>query len=166
MTGSREKGLKDGKGRRARKEVSAGGVVFRKLPDQPPLFLLIRDSYGHWGFPKGHLERGESAAQAAARETTEETGLTGLSLRGSLGAIDWYFRLRGRLIHKYCHFYLFESEGGDPVPQLDEGITECRWYRFEEAVTQLGYENARGILRLAGTVTDRLLAEPGAPERR
>jgi 8-oxo-dGTP pyrophosphatase MutT (NUDIX family) len=146
-----------GEGRaRAKKEISAGGVVFRRTPEDPIRFLLIRDSYGHWGFPKGHLERHEGAAEAAIRETHEETGLEGLRLHGPVATIDWYFRLRGRLIHKYCHFFLLESTTGEPTPQLDEGITECRWYPVEEALTQLGYENARTVLRKATELTQAL----------
>lgn len=141
--------VKGGRPRRAKREVSAGGVVFRRQADASLRFLLIRDSYGHWGFPKGHLERGESAATAAARETTEETGLGELRLATELETIDWYFRLRGKLIHKYCHFFLFESASGEPAPQLDEGITECAWFTLEDALGQLGYENARGVLRKA-----------------
>ncbi len=33
------------------------------------------------------------------------TGLTGLEVRAPIDTIDWYFRFRGRLIHKVCHFY-------------------------------------------------------------
>ncbi|MBX3146963.1 MAG: NUDIX hydrolase [Gemmatimonadales bacterium] len=152
-----------GRARRAKKEVSAGGVVFRRRADGPR-FLLIRDSYGHWGFPKGHLESGETPAQAAMRETTEETGLEALVLHRPLDTIDWYFRLRGKLIHKFCHFFLLESEVGEPTPQQDEGITECAWFTLDEAVAAIGYQNARGVLRGAGEVTRAVLegAEPGS----
>lgn len=152
-----------GRARRAKKEVSAGGVVFRRRTDGPR-FLLIRDSYGHWGFPKGHLESGETPAQAAMRETTEETGLGALVLHRPLDTIDWYFRLRGKLIHKFCHFFLLESEVGEPTPQQDEGITECAWFTLDEAVAAIGYQNARGVLRGAGEATRAVLegAEPGS----
>jgi len=113
--------------RRPELEVSAGGIVFRRLPELGPHFLLIRDSYDNWGFPKGHLEDGESPADAALRETAEETGLIGLVLRGPIRVIDWHFRFRGRHIHKYCHFFLLESPEGEPRPQADEGITDCQW---------------------------------------
>lgn len=150
-----ERGVKGGR-QRAKKEVSAGGVVIRRMPDDRLTVLLIRDSYGHWGFPKGHLEKGETAVAAAARETTEETGLDQLTLHGAIETIDWYFRLRGKLIHKYCHFFLFESSTGEAVPQADEGITECRWLSFEDAAVQLGYDNARGVLRRAAELTQTL----------
>ena len=154
--GNEQGSLRGGKPQRAKQEVSAGGVVFRRRSEQGLAFLLIRDSYGHWGFPKGHLERNESAAAAAARETTEETGLEELRLHGPIHTIDWYFRLRGKLIHKFCHFFLFESRTGEPTPQIDEGITECQWFTFDEAVAQLGYENAREVLRCAGELTKSL----------
>lgn len=144
--------------RRPEREVSAGGIVFRRSAEGEVRFLLIRDSYDNWGFPKGHLEDGESPAAAATRETAEETGLTDLKLQGPIRIIDWHFRFRGRYIHKYCHFFLFESADGEPVPQEDEGITACRWSPLEEALQGLSYENARGVLRRAGDMARTLVA--------
>ncbi|MFZ5624041.1 MAG: NUDIX hydrolase [Gemmatimonadota bacterium] len=144
--------------RRPEREVSAGGIVFRRLPDGTTHYLLIRDSYGNWGFPKGHLEEGESPAEAALRETAEETGLTPLVLHGPIRIIDWHFRFRGRHIHKYCHFFLFESPEGEVRPQLEEGITECRWVPLDEALATLSYDNARGVLRRAGEMARTLVA--------
>ena len=133
---------------RARKETSAGGVVFR-IHEGRALFLLIRDSYKNWGFPKGHLEAGEAAEAAALREVREETGLDGLELRGTVATIDWYFRFRGRLIHKVCHFFLMETEDEATSPQRAEGITACRWAPFEEAMAAISYANARDVLQRA-----------------
>ena len=65
---------------RAQRETSAGGVVYR-LHDGHALFLLIRDSYQNWGFPKGHLESGERAEEAALREVREETEIGRASCR-------------------------------------------------------------------------------------
>lgn len=132
----------------AREEVSAGGVVVRHDAAAPRV-LLIRDSYRNWGFPKGHLEEGEGAADAALREVAEETGLSDLTLRGELAAIDWHFRFRGRLVHKTCHFFLMETSDLSTCPQRAEGITACRWATFGEAETLVAYENAREVLRRA-----------------
>lgn len=132
----------------ATRETSAGGVVFR-LEDGTPLFLLIRDSYANWGFPKGHVERGESPEDAALREVREETGLSELSSCGLIDVIDWYFRFRGRLIHKSCHFYLMETSESNTAPQHAEGITACQWVTYGEAHEAVSYANAREVLRRA-----------------
>ncbi len=144
--------------KRADREVSAGGIVFRRDADGAPRFLLIKDSYHHWGFPKGHLEDGESPAFAATRETREETGLDQLVLQGPIRVIDWHFRFRGRYIHKYCHFFLFESPEGDATPQKAEGITAVRWELLDKALEVLSYDNARGVLRRAGEMARTLVA--------
>ena len=136
-----------------RHETSAGGVVFR-VADGRPLFLLIRDSYRNWGFPKGHLKRGEPADRAALREVEEETGLAGLSLCGQVDTIDWYFRFRGRLIHKICHFYLMESTSSATNPQREEGITACRWLPLDEALKLISYANARSVLQRAAELIE------------
>ena len=113
-------------------------------------FLLIRDPYENWGLPKGHIEGEETAQAAAVREVGEETGLVELIVIGELPTIDWYYRDRGRLVHKFCHFYLLESATGDAMPQLDEGITACLWHSFTSAMSTLSYDNAREVLRAAG----------------
>jgi 8-oxo-dGTP pyrophosphatase MutT (NUDIX family) len=133
---------------RAKEETSAGGVVVR-VDNGRAFFLLIRDSYKNWGFPKGHLEPGETPDAAALREVNEETGLGDLQLRGEISTIDWYFRFRGRLVHKVCHFYLMETATALTSPQRDEGITACRWEPFDRAAELISYENARAVLRRA-----------------
>src|SRR5262245_12523948 len=132
----------------AKHETSAGGVVFR-MDSGKPVFLLIQDSYGNWGFPKGHVERGERSETAAVREVMEETGLRALSAIGSIETIDWWFRLHGRLIHKDCEYFLMQAGAGEPSPQKSEGITACRWTPTDEAMQLIRYDNARGVLRRA-----------------
>ena len=144
--------------RKSERETSAGGIVFRRLPGGTLEFLLIKDSYQKWGFPKGHLEPGELPADAARRQTTEETGLVDLQLHGPIRIIDWHFRLRGRLIHKYCHFFLFEGREETARPQLDEGITACKWCPLPEAQETLSYDNARGVLKRAAEMASTLTA--------
>lgn len=132
----------------AKEETSAGGVVYR-LVEGAPLYLLIRDSYRNWGFPKGHVEEGEKPDGAALQEVSEETGLSDLAVRGLIETIDWHFRFRGRLIHKVCHFYLMETAESSTSPQRTEGITACRWLPFGAAEELISYANARDVLRKA-----------------
>lgn len=142
---AKQRKKRSGRSPRARLERSAGGVVLRRIEGEVHI-LLIRDPYGNLGLPKGHLEKGEDSPEAALREVNEETGLTDLKLGPELSTIDWYFRLKGRLIHKYCTFYLMTCPTGEPVPEQSEGITECIWVPMDEAVEKIAYDNARTVL--------------------
>lgn len=97
---------------RPRIEVSSGGLVFKKTR-RGIYFAMLKDSFGKWTFPKGHVRRGEAYDKAAEREIFEETGLKDIRKVQRLGTIDIWFRDRfvhkGRLIHKYIHYYLFEA---------------------------------------------------------
>lgn len=146
--------------KKVREEVSAGGIVFRR-DGARTFFLLIRDPYRNWGFPKGHLEDGEEPASAALREVAEETGLDGLELRAAVETIDWTFRFRGRKIHKVCHFFLMETAQRRTVPQRAEGITACRWASYEQATKMIAYDNARAVLDQA-----KALLQDGARDGR
>ncbi len=106
--------------------LSAGVVVVRRDVSAGWLYLLLR-VYRSWDFPKGMVERDEDPFAAAVREVREETGLDAIALDGEIETIDWFFRFRGKLVHKVCHFYLMRSETTHTKPQRAEGITACRW---------------------------------------
>src|ERR1700709_2499146 len=83
-------------------EFSAGGLGVDLTGDVPRGALIWRtDGQGRllWSLPKGHIEAGETAEQAAVREVEEETGIAGVIL-GELGTIDFWFVADGRRIHK------------------------------------------------------------------
>jgi 8-oxo-dGTP pyrophosphatase MutT (NUDIX family) len=126
-------------------------VVLRRI-DGRIHALLIKDPYGNWGLPKGHLEGSEGPEEAGLREVCEETGLDDVVLGPRLRTIDWYFRLKGQLIHKHCTFFLMSSEEGDPVPEEAEGISECLWVPLLEAVDTVDYQNAREVVRDAARI--------------
>lgn len=134
--------------KKAEIELSAGGVIVRRADGDE--VLLIKDSYGNWGFPKGHLEPGESGREAALRECREETGITRLEVRGLVASTDWYFRQGDSLIHKYCDYFLMEAAEGEEVSvQTSEGIQACVWLAPEDAMSTISYENARRVLESA-----------------
>jgi 8-oxo-dGTP pyrophosphatase MutT (NUDIX family) len=149
-------------GQAARIELSAGGVIQRG-GDSGPEILLIQDSYGNWGFPKGHLEPGESAEEAALRECREETGMSLFEMIGSLGTTDWYFRVDGVLVHKFCDYYLLEADPGErATPQKGEGVRALDWLAPKAAIERITYSNAGHILKRA---LEQMKPE-GAPTRR
>jgi 8-oxo-dGTP pyrophosphatase MutT (NUDIX family) len=131
-------------------ELSAGGVIYRRLPEATLEVLLIKDGYGNWGWPKGHVEAGESLEAAALRESREETGLTRLQVSEVVGTTDWYFRAGDMLIHKFCDYFLLEADPAEvTLPRRDEGIQACEWLRPEDAAARLTYTNARQVLAAA-----------------
>lgn len=136
-------------------EESAGGVLVR-LGDEGWHALVIRDSYGKWGLPKGHLEHGEGVRQAAVREVEEETGLKPDAVGPRLDTLRWTFGKHGQKISKYCTFFLMRSEQGTAVPQTAEGITECRWLPIAEAAEKIAYPNTRVVVRRAAAVIDEI----------
>ena len=134
-------------------EYSAGGVVARRIGDLIN-FLIIKDPYGNWGLPKGHIENGESSEEAAIREVSEETGLCELSLGPSLGTIDWHFRTNENLVHKFCEFFFIISRKGEARPQLEEAITECLWLPVQDAIVNVTYDNARQVMKRAAEMVE------------
>ncbi len=138
-------------------EVSAGGLVYKYTPEGL-YFAMLRDSFGKWTFPKGHVRKGETYDAAAAREIGEEMGVMTLKKQRPLGTIDIWFRDRfvykGRLIHKYIHYYLFEAPQETrlrmPSPTNNgENIMEVSWVKAEEVTKRSTYKDLRVIIRRA-----------------
>jgi len=149
--------------RTVRSEHSAGGLVFRRLGQQ--IYLgFIKDSYGKWTFPKGHLEKGESSSQAALRETREEMGLRRLRISVFLGSIVIHFKDRyhhvGQFVKKRIDFYLIETAPEERgVPERAEGIKAIRWLRLNRAVSFAGYKNVQPIIRKAVALLNDRMSE-------
>ncbi len=130
-------------------ERSAGGVLVRFREGRWHA-LVIRDPYGRWALPKGHLEDGESLREAAAREVEEETGLKPDVVGPRVGTVDWTFRHGKKTIHKYCTFFLMRSLRGEAVPQTAEGITLCAWFPVRKAASMIAYQDTRALVLRAG----------------
>lgn len=105
-----------------------------------------------WSLPKGHIEAGESAEQAAVREVAEETGISG-EIIGVLGSIDFWFVADGRRVHKTVHHFLLRAVGG-VLCDDDVEVTAVAWVPFPELAQRLAYPDERGLIDTAS----RLLA--------
>lgn len=131
-------------------ETSAGGlIVDRSDPALPAAVIGRTDRRGRlvWSLPKGHLEEGESAEDAAVREVEEETGIRGRVL-APLGTIDFWFVTAGRRIHKTVHHYLLEAAGGE-LSDEDVEVTEVAWVPFVELEKRLAYDGERRLVAAA-----------------
>lgn len=105
------------------------------------------------GLPKGHLDEGETAVQAATREVREETGVTAEPVR-ELGEVRyWYVRDRNR-VAKSVYFFLFRYVGGDPADH-DEEVLEVRWMGLAEATRELSYPGEREMVARALAICEQ-----------
>ncbi|MDI6715358.1 MAG: NUDIX hydrolase [Actinomycetota bacterium] len=129
--------------------VSAGGVIFRISGDKVEVAITARDSGKIWSLPKGLVEKGESLEDAALREVSEETGLTGKLMR-KIDTIDYWFYWRPKEVrfHKFVHFFLLEHIGGD-IAKHDWEVDEVRWFPIDDAVEKLTYKSEREVLEKA-----------------
>ncbi|HLY33345.1 MAG TPA: NUDIX hydrolase [Jatrophihabitantaceae bacterium] len=137
-------------------EFSAGGLVVDLDGEVPRGALIGRtDKLGRllWSLPKGHIEDGETAEQAALREVEEETGISG-EILAELGTIDFWFVADGRRIHKTVTHYLMRATGGE-LSDADVEVTAVAWVPLPEIAAQLAYPDERGLVDTAG----RLLAD-------
>lgn len=107
---------------------AAGGVVKNKKGEF--LFIYRR---GKWDLAKGKVDKGETFAQAAVREVTEETGLSKLDIERPLMSTYHTYEYKGDIALKKTYWFEMFYNGDDtPVPQTEEDIEEAKWFKPEE----------------------------------
>ena len=133
----------------ARTVKAAGGLVCRPGPaGLVEVAVVHRPAYGDWSFPKGKLERGETAEAAALREVAEETGFQ-CSLVEPFGCTRYTDR-RGAA--KTVCYWIMKVIGGRFSPGYE--VDQLRWLTASEALTLLTYDRDRDVLRrMAGLAT-------------
>lgn len=128
-------------------EKSAGVVVFRR-EDNRVLYLLLKYGWGHWGFIKGHIEKGESEIETVKREAYEETGITDLKfIFGFREKIEYEYFLRGVRRHKVVYYYLAETTQKDV--RLSYEHLAYAWLPYEQALRRITYDTDREVLKKA-----------------
>ena len=120
-------------------EKSAGCIIINN-----DKVLLVQQSSGNWGFPKGHLEKGESETEAAIRETKEETNLDVKIVDSSARYSIEYNTDKGT--HKEAVYFLATKTSEEIVRQESE-INEINWFDFKEALETISFDNAKELLK-------------------
>ena len=118
-------------------EKSCGAIV---IEDEK--VLLVKHNAGHWDFPKGHVEEGETEFETAIREVKEETN------------IDIKIEKENRYISEYSPkedvmktviYFLGEKIGGEDKPQIEE-VSDVEWVDVNKAVERITHQRSKEIM--------------------
>lgn len=112
---------------------AAGGVV----NNNDKLLMIFRN--GMWDIPKGFIEKHEEKEHAAIREVEEECGISGPEINSFLCETYHTYELKKKRILKKTTWYAMAYDKNDVlIPQIDEGITEVKWFAKEEFLNVRG----------------------------
>jgi 8-oxo-dGTP diphosphatase len=131
------------------RQVSSGGVIFRKNDDSVEIALVAVKDGKVWCLPKGIINKGEEPDETAIREVSEETGLKGRVIE-KLGEINYWYYLKEEeaKCRKTVHFYLLEYEGGD-ISKHDWEVDKAAWFQIDDALKIASHKNERDIIEKA-----------------
>ena len=136
-------------------ECSCGAIVYRIINGEVR-FLLIKNKRSlNWGFPKGHMERGENETQTAYREILEETGIRARFLPDFRYKSE--YSIQGR-IEKKVIIFLATTDDTSTIIQREE-IEEYLWLKYDKAMNSLKFPNDKYLL----TKAKEYLEKAGVP---
>ena len=143
------------------REISAGAIVFRREPEKSSgqekiKFLILQYSLGHWDFPRGNIEKGETEKETAQREIAEETGIKKIKfIEGFRETTKWWYKkpveLSGKKQKKTLEnifkiAIMFLAEVKDKEVKLSWEHKDYQWLEADAAKKKLTFENSRGLL--------------------
>lgn len=130
------------------KEESCGAVIYYNNE-----FLLLQYGAGHWGFPKGNREPGETRLETTLREIKEETGLTDLEFTDFEETITYFYKREGKTIYKTVTYFLAESKMKEVTISWEH--TGFAWLPYEKALDRITFENTKSVLQAAKSYIDK-----------
>lgn len=126
-------------------ESSCGAVVFRMIAGEVRYLLIKNKRSANWGFPKGHIERGETKEDTARREVLEETGIRIQIIPGFISKSE--YTIQGK-VEKSVSIFVAKTSDTQTIIQHEE-IEDYIWLNYDKAIKTLKFENDRSILERA-----------------
>lgn len=125
------------------------GVIPIYRRNNETLFLVIQHNAGHWAFPKGRAEKGETHIETARRELREETGIKDVTLNTEHIFEERYFKTkwrdRSKIIEKTVRYYLGDVSNPRVKVQKEE-VQDYRWATYEEARDLITFDQGKKLL--------------------
>jgi len=126
-----------------KREFSAGGIVFKGNR----VLLTKHSKNKHWGFPKGLIESGQTAEEAAVREVQEEGGVKA-EILDKVGYSKYVYTFKGEKIFKVVTYFVMKYLSGDPKDH-DWEMEEAGWFGVKEALEKLDFKQDQELLKKA-----------------
>ncbi len=123
---------------------AAGTVVI----NEDKVLMLLRPELDEVRLPKGHIDPGETALQAALRETQEESGFSDLEVLAPLGEQVVEFTLGSKHVMRQ-EFYFLAKVGANTIRSRHEKQFIPSWMPWEMALQKVTFEAEREWLRRA-----------------
>ncbi len=140
-------------GMSAEQEKSVGCIVYKLSDSGRPSFLVVKDmAHGNWGFPKGHMESGESEKETAKREVKEEVGLD-IDIENGFREEISYELKNGTT--KQVVYFLAKVNVDAEVAYTDGEIEDHRWLSMYEAIGRVTFVNAALLVQKAKQFLDK-----------
>ena len=118
-------------------EKSCGAIV---VDDEK--VLLVKHNAGHWDFPKGHVEEGETEIETAIREVKEETNID-IKIEKENKYISEYSPKEN--VMKTVIYFIGEKVGGEDKPQMEE-VSDVEWIDVNKAVERITHQRSKEIM--------------------
>ncbi len=134
-------------------EHSAGAIIFRKEAGKI-FYLILHYEEGHWSYPKGHIEKGETIEETARREIREETGLTDIQFIDGFKELTKYFFIsEGQRIFKTVVFLLAIT----PTKEIKLSFEHVgyEWLTYKEALEKITFKDEKTLLQKARRFINR-----------
>lgn len=122
-----------------KKEKSCGCIIIKNNK----VLLVYEKNMNFWGFPKGHMEKGENEIETALREVKEEVGLDVEIDNEKRYVLNYNVRNE---IDKTTVLYVASPKNEKIVMQESE-IEDAKWCDFEEALNTLTFDNSREMFK-------------------
>ena len=130
------------------KHVYSAGIITYTIDNNEILYLILKYDAGHWDFPKGKIEKGETKKETAQRELLEETGLTTELDTNFARSFKYIFTDYDKQVAQKTVYFFIGKAQSDKV-KLSHEHTDYQWLPYEKAIEQLTYDNARELLKKA-----------------
>ena len=129
------------------REFSAGGVCVRRMRGRDFMAAVRVKGGTVLALPKGHIDPGESSAEAAQREVREEAGVDATFVE-KLGDVKYWYSRDGDRVMKVVSFFLFRYRAGS-VRDHDHEVDSAEWVPLAEAPRLLAYRGEREMAEVA-----------------